>query len=109
MGEFNRIRLSLGRSPVLLKFPLTAEVLHIPGHTPLYGDRAVGGHCRGSRPAQLLPHPENRRGGTETGQARHTHRRQQAVTDRHTTMDRRLNDLANALEATDPHRKQLRQ
>ncbi|MFB6806960.1 aromatic acid exporter family protein [Streptomyces sp. NPDC056387] len=41
--------------------------------------------------------------------ARHTHRRQQAVTDLYTTMAQRLDDLADTLEAGDPDRDHLRQ
>ncbi|MFE9633448.1 aromatic acid exporter family protein [Streptomyces sp. NPDC006463] len=41
--------------------------------------------------------------------ARHTHHRQQAVTDLYTTMAQRLNDLADTLEASDPARDHLYQ
>ncbi|MFG2749476.1 FUSC family protein [Streptomyces xanthophaeus] len=41
--------------------------------------------------------------------ARHTHHRQQAVTDLYTTMAQRLNDLADTLEASDPDRDHLHQ
>lgn len=41
--------------------------------------------------------------------ARHTHHRQQSVTDLYTTMARRLRDLADTLEASDPDRDHLRQ
>ncbi|WP_272261948.1 FUSC family protein [Streptomyces xanthophaeus] len=41
--------------------------------------------------------------------ARHTHHRQQAVTDLYGTMSRRLDDLADTLEANDPDRDHLRQ
>ncbi|MFE5808397.1 aromatic acid exporter family protein [Streptomyces sp. NPDC056491] len=41
--------------------------------------------------------------------ARHTHHRQQAVTDLYTSMAQRLNDLADTLEASDPDRDHLRQ
>ncbi|KPH97063.1 protein of unknown function DUF939 [Actinobacteria bacterium OV450] len=41
--------------------------------------------------------------------ARHTHRRQQAVTGLYTTMAQRLDDLADTLEAGDPDRDHLRQ
>ncbi|MFF3089916.1 aromatic acid exporter family protein [Streptomyces nojiriensis] len=41
--------------------------------------------------------------------ARHTHHRQQAVTDLYTTMAQRLNDLTDTLEASDPDREHLRQ
>ncbi len=41
--------------------------------------------------------------------ARHTGRRQQAVTDLYITMTRRLNDLADTLEAKDPDRDRLGQ
>ncbi|MFE7183486.1 FUSC family protein [Streptomyces erythrochromogenes] len=40
--------------------------------------------------------------------ARHTHHRQQAVTELYTTMARRLNDLADTLEASDPAPDHLR-
>ncbi|MFE5720183.1 FUSC family protein [Streptomyces erythrochromogenes] len=40
--------------------------------------------------------------------ARHTHHRQQAVTDLYGTMARRLNDLADTLEASDPAPDHLR-
>ncbi|WP_327300192.1 FUSC family protein [Streptomyces goshikiensis] len=41
--------------------------------------------------------------------ARHTHHWQQAVTDLYSTMSRRLDDLADTLEANDPDRDHLRQ
>ncbi|MEU9182328.1 aromatic acid exporter family protein [Streptomyces sp. NPDC048550] len=41
--------------------------------------------------------------------ARHTHHRQQAVTDLYTTMAQRVNNLADTLEASDPDRDHLRQ
>ncbi|MEV7442601.1 aromatic acid exporter family protein [Streptomyces sp. NPDC091204] len=41
--------------------------------------------------------------------ARHTHHRQQAVTDLYTAMAQRLKDLADTLEASDPDRDHLRQ
>ncbi|MFE5560608.1 aromatic acid exporter family protein [Streptomyces sp. NPDC056544] len=41
--------------------------------------------------------------------ARHTHHRQQAVTDLYSTVAQRLNDLADTLEASDPDRGHLRQ
>ncbi|MFD3808694.1 aromatic acid exporter family protein [Streptomyces sp. NPDC058611] len=40
--------------------------------------------------------------------ARHTHHRQRAVADLYTAMARRLDDLADTLEATDPDREHLR-